>query len=361
MSRVFDIAVIGGGPAGCSAAITAAHLGFDVLLLEAGKFPRNKVCGEFVSGEALSLLKQLLGPSELLNTAPRISRVRACVDERVIEFPVAPAAASLPRYGLDVALWQASIGCGVVALQHSRVLSWRRAGDAFAIKLEAKELHARTIINASGRWSNLRGDLPQSRERWIGIKSHFLEKRAANSCDLYFFDGGYCGVQPLGEGKVNAAAMVRADVARTIGEVLNQNRNLAARSGSWTSASDPVSTAPLIFRPAQTSEDGAALCGDAAAFLDPFAGDGISMGLHSGRLAAQELARYLRGECSLASALHAYDWKHRELLQPALKNAARLRHLLQLPKSLRLAAIALLQFPLFARAAVKKTRVRRAA
>ena len=56
----YDLAIIGGGPAGTSAAISAARQGARVLLLERGRFPRHKVCGEFVSAESLTLLKDLL-------------------------------------------------------------------------------------------------------------------------------------------------------------------------------------------------------------------------------------------------------------------------------------------------------------
>jgi len=59
----WDLVVIGGGPAGASAAMTAARAGIQVLLLEKGNFPRHKVCGEFVSGESLQLLESLLANS----------------------------------------------------------------------------------------------------------------------------------------------------------------------------------------------------------------------------------------------------------------------------------------------------------
>ena len=59
---IYDLIVIGGGPAGCAAAITAAQEGASVLLQERGRFPRHKVCGEFVSAESLHVLEKLLGP-----------------------------------------------------------------------------------------------------------------------------------------------------------------------------------------------------------------------------------------------------------------------------------------------------------
>jgi flavin-dependent dehydrogenase len=192
------------------------------------------------------------------------------------------------------------------------------------------------------------------------LKGHFYESGGPQSCDLYFFRGGYCGIQPLRDGKLNAAAMVDANVARSLREVFSQNRELELRSAKWRTASEPVSTAPLFFLPPHTSDREIALVGDAAAFIDPFAGDGISMALHSGRMAAMALAKYLRGECVLRDALAAYDQQYRELIAPGQTNAARLRRLLRLPKPLQITAVSLLRFPIVARAAVQQTRVRKA-
>ncbi len=101
----FDLAVIGGGPAGSSAAITAARLGARVVLFEARDFPRHKVCGEFVSGEALELLADLLRESPagrlLLQSALTTDRTRLFLGERKIEAPISPAARSITRYDLD--------------------------------------------------------------------------------------------------------------------------------------------------------------------------------------------------------------------------------------------------------------------
>ncbi len=76
----FDIAVIGGGPAGTSAAITAARFGARVVIFEARSFPRHKVCGEFISAEALGVLAVLLDGSEngsrLADVAPPLSRTQ---------------------------------------------------------------------------------------------------------------------------------------------------------------------------------------------------------------------------------------------------------------------------------------------
>ena len=131
MSGAYDIAVIGGGPAGTSAAITAARAGARVLLLERGSFPRQKVCGEFVSSESLELLQNLLGESAdtetsaktsaMLRDAVRIERALTFIDGQIIETQIAPAACSIPRYEMDAALWRRAQWLGVDARgQHTR-------------------------------------------------------------------------------------------------------------------------------------------------------------------------------------------------------------------------------------------------
>ena len=360
LSQTYDLAVIGGGPAGTSAAITAAQLGLQVLLLEAGTFPRQKVCGEFVSGEACSILEQLFCSDFAFASAPRISKARIFLDGESAELSVSPPALSISRYDLDFALWQKAADAGASVLQKTSVLQVRRIGNYFAISADNCEARSRAVIDASGRWSKLRNVQPGTTEKWLGLKGYFYERTASDSCDLYFFPGGYCGVQPLPDRRVNVAAMVHADIARSLTQVFAQSRDLLVRSRNWSAAGEPLTTAPLFFAQPRTANRQMALAGDAAAFIDPFAGDGISVALHSGKMAALAMVDYLSGHGSLAIALRTYDRQYRALIQPALTNAARLRRMLRLPLPLRRSAISLLRIPLLGRFAVQQTRVRKA-
>ncbi len=160
---MYDLIVIGGGPAGSSAAIAAARAGAQVLLLERGRYPRHKVCGEFVSAESLDLLSTLLGTHDkaLLNQAIPISHTRLFVDDRVIEIPITPAAASIARFDLDATLWHAAQNCGVEAHQQTTVQ--RFSGDGpFSVSTSLGEFDARALINTSGRWSNLTAPLKEN-------------------------------------------------------------------------------------------------------------------------------------------------------------------------------------------------------
>jgi flavin-dependent dehydrogenase len=358
----YDLLVAGGGPAGTSAAITAARLGGRVLLLERGRFPRQKVCGEFVSPEALGLLESLLAGhpagEALLRSAPRIRQARVFVSGHCLEFPLAAPGASISRFDFDAALWQAAEAAGVEARQGVTVESTEQNG-AFRVATSAGAFTAGSVINASGRWSNLSsGPSPRSGRgsTWLGLKAHYFEPDAPDSSDLYFFEGGYCGVQPLGSGQVNVCAMIRADRARSLDEVFPLHPELKQRRRRWRPATEPVVTAPLVFRPPRAVQADILHAGDGAGFLDPFIGDGISAALHSGALAARELASFWQGRASLRQAALRYEKEYERTLLPAFRAARRIRWLFRLPRTLHPAAIQVLRARPVARYLVRKTR-----
>ena len=335
-----DLIIIGGGPAGTSAAITAARNGARVLILEHGRFPRHKVCGEFVSAESLGLLKSLLPDTRLVDHAERISEARIFLDSRQLHARVHPPAASISRFDLDLALWQAAEQAGADVRLQTPVQ--RLAGNGpFIIETAGGAFEARSVINASGRWSSLspRPALPQ---KWLGIKAHFHEASPPCSVDLYFFNSGYCGVQPIGNDLINVSAMVRADAATTLPAVLSLHPALAARSRRWQHATEPVTTSPLFFRRPEPLRDNMLMAGDTAGFVDPFVGDGIALALRTGAAAAQCLCTFLRGETSLPAAGLAYQRLYRQSFLPIFRNAARYRRLLSLPGVLRAPFVRLL-------------------
>ena len=343
----FDLIVVGAGPAGSSAAITAARAGASVLLCERGRLPRQRVCGEFVSAESLELLSSLLGRQafDLIASAPRISAARFFAEGRTIPTAVNPPAASITRIDMDMALWNAAAHLGVRMLSQTAVEQIAGCGP-FRLTTTAGEFTATAVVNASGRWSNLTrpGAQPQDRSgaRWLGVKAHFVEPNPAPSVDLYFFEGGYCGVQPVrlasephDSNRINACAMVRADVANSLPEVFALHPALAERSQGWRPLMEPVSTSPLVFREPAPIWNGLFLAGDSAGFVDPFVGDGISLALRSGAAAAQFLLPFLRGEISRTEAEQRYATAYENHLLPVFRNSQRLRRLFRLPRAIR--------------------------
>jgi flavin-dependent dehydrogenase len=378
----FDVAIIGGGPAGTSAAITAARRGARVLLLERGRFPRHKVCGEFISPESLALLRSLLGSpgaQRFLSEAPRISCARVFIGKQMLEARIVPPAASLSRYVLDATLWDAARQAGADCrdLVEANAVQRDSVGgkchsdsQRFLLETSAGSFHARAIVNASGRWSKLSASRPggkrghNAKSNWIGLKAHFaaedLTETAVASTDLYLFSGGYCGVQPVlgehNEPRVNLCAMVRADVATTLEQVVRLHPQLAHRFCNWQPAMDAITTSPLMFLEPQPIHAGMLQVGDAAGFIDPFVGDGIAIALRSGSLAGELLAAAAAGKSTSDAAAGQYADRYRTAFLPAFRNARRLRRLMDLPGSLRAPIVQALHFPGAAEFLVKKTR-----
>jgi flavin-dependent dehydrogenase len=351
---IYDLIVVGAGPAGCAAAISVVRGGAKVLLLERGRFPRHKVCGEFVSAESLDLLHNLLAPDErhLISEAPRIARSRIFADGAELEAAISPPAASITRFDMDSALWDSCIQSGVETHAECTVDAVESTGP-FKVTTGGECAHGKALINATGRWSNLTSPATRAgvnKERWVGVKAHFREASAPVSVDLYFFDGGYCGVQPVrvagqnGSGAViNACAMVRTDIATTLPEVLLCHPGLRERSRGWELMMAPVSTSPLGFHQPEPVQGGMLQIGDSATFVDPFIGDGISLALRSGALAAECLAPFFRGESSLEQATAEYCRLYKQRLAPVFRASSWLRRMLRWPGVVRKPVLSLLE------------------
>jgi flavin-dependent dehydrogenase len=333
----FDTAVVGGGPAGTAAAISAARGGARVLLLERGTLPRHKVCGEFVSAEGLAALRNLIGAG--FPGAPQIARAIAFAGERELRARIVPAAASISRFELDEALWRGAKAHGADCREHCELKAVTLEKDGFVLRTGDREFRARFVINAAGRWSKLQPKKLGTKSKWIGLKAHFRDLKEAHddqpAVELYFLKFGYCGVQPViseGEWRWNVCAMLLATAPRDWDAILAAHPKLAKRSQSWRQAIDTLAVAPLAFRsPAPTDQHGALAVGDAAAFIDPFVGDGIAIGLRSGAMAGEL--------CASASSREEATGKYREwyavIVVPALRNAARLRRMLELPRGIQ--------------------------
>jgi flavin-dependent dehydrogenase len=310
-----DLAIVGGGPAGTAAALEARRHGMRVAVWERDSFPRDKVCGEFLSAEALPLLTEEI--PAVLTCASTIRRSEFIAPSgQVYSFDLPNPGRGLSRRLMDEALWQAVNKAG--ALTHEgevvkrlhKFQPSRNHGEGWEIESSSgTTTRTNAMLVACGRWWMIEGLPSPARQRnngsaghWMGAKAHFQDVAYSDAVEMYFFPGGYCGLAPIENGMYNVCCLVHRDLAREgtaggLGNFFLWLRNVAhhpaleARLRGTIQVSETVSTAPL--RPARLRGEceGTLLAGDAAGFLDPFTGDGISMALHSGRLAASEIAK----------------------------------------------------------------------
>jgi len=356
----FDVVVIGGGPAGCSAAITLAQLGVNVLVIEAKEYPHHKVCGEFLSAECERILDSLgLFNVKQKLKAVRINSVRVISpNNRIWEADLPKPALSISRSLLDASLAARAIETGIELRTGTTVTSITgNLKDGFECTcrtaLGLHHVRSKAVIAAYGKRSQIDRKLGRRFLKevypFIGLKAHYAGPSISNRVDMFTFKGGYCGLSNVEDGSVNVCLLCHAstfstlrnqthltfDMERFINWMQSQNSLLA----EWFSKSQPVhpdfdqwlSIAQIPFTKKNQVENDILMVGDAVAVIAPLAGNGISMALQSGNLAAVCLYSYLNGRIDVQSLFDSYTkrWEEKftrriqvaKLIQPLMLNS----------------------------------------
>jgi flavin-dependent dehydrogenase len=372
MNTRHDAVVIGGGPAGATAAILLARAGWSVAIVEAADFPRRKVCGEFLSATSLPLVEDL-GLGEIFEemAGPHVRRVAVFGRHEVVtaEMPAAlhPRHAwgrALGREHLDTALLQLAAAEGAAVWQPWRVVhtdepasrgSEIRCSLASRHKRSFAELRAPVVIAAHGSWecgslATQPKPVRSRRSDLIGFKAHFRECRLPTGLmPLITFRGGYGGLVHSDHGRVSLSCCVRRDVLEDCrrrypgspGEAL-----LAHMKASCEPLDDVLSGSRLDdrwraagpIRPGirATRRGRIFLAGNAAGEAHPVVAEGISMAMQSGWLLATHLIDGTGDE-------YAADW--RRLCQPRIVAASLIAHWAMRPGTVAFALPFLRAFP----------------
>ncbi len=281
----WDFAVIGAGPAGCAAAIGLARAGAQVGLLEKAAFPRDKLCGEFLSPEAARVLEEL-GCGEGFRAAQPARIERAVVvtaSGTRIEFPLPRPAWGLSRLRFDQLLAEAAAAAGARLVEKAEIA---RTGHTLEAR-DGRRFRAGTVLLAAGRHSLPHPLAPGKRGRqYFGLKAHY-EGECDGRVELYFFRGGYCGIAPVEGGRVNVCCLAeRPLLAGQSGDALLAGvPSLRDRLFGLRRIEPFLHTGPVALG-WRAPPAGVVAAGDAALFVDPFTGDGMSVALQSGRMAA---------------------------------------------------------------------------
>src|SRR5271163_817559 len=210
-----EILVLGGGVAGCAASIALARKGRSVTLIEREPTPRHKVCGEFLSGEALAYLHTLGIDVASLGAVP-LNYVRLAVARRAAEAPLPFPAASLTRKALDTALIAEAVTAGIRVERGRSVQSLSRAtANLWRVTLDdGTTYEAPTAFLATGK-HDLRGHgRPKDPHQWIAFKMYYRLSAAqtadlGDASELMLYSGGYGGIQPVQDGITNFCCVVQ--------------------------------------------------------------------------------------------------------------------------------------------------------
>ncbi len=297
--EIFDVAIVGGGPAGSTCAAFCAAAGLHTILLEREKFPREKVCGDCINPACWPVLRRL-AVAERVCSSPhgRLDTVEfIAIGGRnvIVDLPSGDEAEIAIKRSLfdDVLLSRArELGVGirqestVTALHRSRARSWK-------IDIGDQPIEAHVVVGADGRNSTvarLCNLLPRPARERVAFQAHIpLPRNFGNRVVLQFLPEGYSGQAPVNEGELNLCLVGTPPTISSLRRWAERHFGIGSDQ-AWRTVT-PLTRAPIPF-----AREELFFIGDAARVVEPFTGEGIYYALRSGELAAKTIVEIIRGQ-----------------------------------------------------------------
>ena len=313
----FDVAILGAGPAGSCAAIAAARTGARVLLIDRAQFPRDKVCGCCLAPAGVETLRAI-DAGHVLDGAIELRSVRLACATRELTLR-RNAGVAIGRDALDSRLIDEARRCGVDVRLGTPGRVWgREVGrdmgrnmrrDMVEIARGDERICARVAIAADGlSGTSLEGNADFTwriaRKSRIGFGATIAA--GAIACGegeilMRVARGGYIGAVELPSGAIDVAAAIDPARLRQFASVADCARDwLGARVLNTSAITNArwKGTPLLTRRRACVAADGILVAGDAAGYIEPFTGEGMSWAIATGAAAGVVAAQIARGEAS---------------------------------------------------------------
>ena len=291
---MFDVAIVGGGPAGSTCAAFCATAGLRTLLLERETFPREKVCGDCLNPACWPILRRL-DVAERVRALPHgrldwIDFIGINGRRLSIELPGGEnGEIAIKRSLLDQALLIRARESGATIFESTTVKAISAPDprrDHWLISATQQTFRSRALVAADGRNSTvarLCGLLPRSTKERIALQAHLpLPRGFGDRVVLEFRPEGYSGQAPVGNGELNLCLVSVPGKIAPLREWAEARFEIP-RDLSWRTIT------PLTRAPIAAGQPSLFLIGDAARVVEPFTGEGIYYALASADLAAKAL------------------------------------------------------------------------
>jgi flavin-dependent dehydrogenase len=314
--QLFDVAIVGGGPAGSSCAAFCAMAGLQSLVLDREKFPREKVCGDCLNPSCWPVLERL-ELADRVRDLPhsKLSSVAfIAIDGRevIVDLPSgANCEISVKRSLFDDLLLRRAGELGATVHEETTVTGLSR-NDHWNIETACGDFfQARTLVGADGRNStvaHLCNLLPRPARERVALQAHIpLPRDFGNRIVLQFLREGYSGQASVNGTQLNLCLVGTPPTISKLRRWAERQFQLPADQG-WRTI------APLTRPPVPSAHENLFFVGDAARVVEPFTGEGIYYALRSGELAAKAVAKIVRGEnrqLALRNFTRAYSGMYR--------------------------------------------------
>jgi menaquinone-9 beta-reductase len=309
----YDVLVVGGGPAGATAAALTAKAGLSTLIIERTQFPREKVCGDCLNPGAWKVLDHL-GVSEMIERLPS-AKLRWVdfrnIAGRSIRFELSDETRGergIRRKLFDDALIRHAIASGAEVRFGEPVVKVRN-GSTWQVSTRGETVQAGFLIAADGRNSSvarLLANYPKTPTDRIGLQTHFLSE-AEPHVALQLHPYGYLGLASVGENLTNLCLVCRP-------QNIDRFRQEATKQFGLEPGHQWLAISPLTRSALQPRHRNLIYIGDAARVVEPFTGEGILYALQTGVLAAKAIRQATANSLEpslIFSGWHAQIYRNR--------------------------------------------------
>jgi flavin-dependent dehydrogenase len=315
-----DVIVIGGGPAGASAAANLARRGRSVVLLERQPFPRRKACGEGILPAGVAELRRMGLLERIACRGQALRGVRFCAGPHEALAPLGRsrgAGLGITRSVLDQCLLQEAREAGVDVREGSARRLLVRDGQVAGVQAEDGAVRAGAVIAADGLQSRLRrlAALEGPHGDRYGVSAHIALRDGPppHVVVVRFLSGYEVYLTPLPGNTWNAAILTRRPgMTRFAGSIAPAFREILSWCPEAKGAElvdEPLAAGPFPRACLRAWRANLVLAGDAAGFFDGISGEGISLAMLSGRLAAEAVDAFL--ETGSYAPMRLYDARRR--------------------------------------------------
>jgi geranylgeranyl reductase family protein len=295
--EIFDVAIIGAGPAGTSCAAFCAMAGLETLVLERARFPREKVCGDCLNPSCWPVLERL-GLAQRVWALPHSKLTSVdfiAIDGRKVSVNLPTGSdceLSIKRSLFDDLLLKRACELGAHAREGTTVTTLVHDQDWKIETATRESFRARILIGADGRNSTvarLRNLLPRPARERVALQAHIpLPLNFDQRVVLQFLREGYSGQAPVNENELNLCLVGKPSTISRLRQWAQRHFEIPANQ-RWRTIT------PLTRAPVPCAHENLLFIGDAARVVEPFTGEGIYYALRSGELAARAIAKTISG------------------------------------------------------------------
>jgi len=374
-----EILIIGGGPAGSTASIYLSQLGFDITLIEKKVFPREVLCGEFLSKEVTDILKELKLFNEFILLNPNKINSFSAIDNSgaKLKSKLYFDGYAIKRSIFDLFLLEKAKERNVKIIQPAEVVSHTQTETGFISNIETAsgeifEFESKLVIGAYGKQNVLDKKLDRKfvnhKSGLNGVKFHLpinlLKDHFRNEINIYVDVGIYCGINQVSDSEITICFLenrkkTRIPSRERLIELINTNhylKNIFTDDAiNFLKSANVYGTGNIYFGKKDLVENGMIMIGDSARVIAPLAGDGIGMAMESAKLLYEIIKKHSES-LELVSIQTDYQKKYNQMFIKRLTFAKIIQKIL-LNKILQIRGFKLIKhFPSMLPSLIKSTR-----